>query len=155
MPIVQCRICQKEFYAKPNWLKRGWGKYCSRSCCVKGQLKGKLVLCDTCGKEIWKEPRDFRHSKSGKLFCSKKCQTLWRNKYFSGPNHPLWTGGDDKYRKTLLETKIPPVCVECGYKDEKVLVAHHIDGDRKNNELKNLRWLCRNCHYLVHGRETV
>jgi predicted HNH restriction endonuclease len=28
--------------------------------------------------------------------------------------------------------------------------VHHIDKDRTNNTLKNLAWLCHNCHYLVH-----
>lgn len=29
------------------------------------------------------------------------------------------------------------------------LEVHHIDGDKTNNELKNLRILCPNCHYFT------
>lgn len=156
MPIVSCKICGKEFYAKPNWLKKGWGKYCSRNCQFKAQLKGEFVYCGQCGKKIWRAPRDLRHSKSGKFFCTKSCQTLWRNKFYSGPNHPLWTGGKKKYRTILLSVKkIPVKCIKCGYKDEKVLVVHHKDGNRQNINLYNLEWLCRNCHYLIHDGETV
>ena len=96
MPQVKCKICNKEFYAKPNWLKRGHGIYCSRECHHKGMRKGKFVKCDICENETWKRPRALKHSKSGKFFCSKSCQTLWRNQYYSGPKHPNW-----KVRKVL------------------------------------------------------
>jgi len=154
-PNAKCRICGKEFYVKPNHLKRGWGKYCSRKCQFEAQRKGKFVYCDTCGKKIWRMPSDLKHSKSGKFFCSKSCQTLWRNRLYSGPNHPLWSGGYRKYRRILLKAKVPLVCSKCGHNDERVLVAHHKDGNRKNNNIENLEWLCRNCHYLVHKGETV
>ncbi len=155
IPNARCRTCGKRFYVKPNHLKRGWGKYCSRKCLAKGQLRGRFVLCHQCGKKIWRAPLQLKHSKSGKFFCSKSCQTLWRNKIFSGPNHPLWTGGYDKYRKILLRAKVPIVCSRCGYNDERVLVAHHKDRNRKNPNLKNLEWLCRNCHYLIHECKTA
>lgn len=155
IPNVKCKICGKKFYAKPNWLKRGWGKYCSRKCQFKAQLKGKFVYCDICGKKIWREPKHLTHSKSGKFFCSKSHQTLWRNKFYSGPNHPFWTGGEDTYRRVLLEAKVPLKCSQCGYSDKRVLVAHHKDENRKNNKLKNLEWFCRNCHYLIHKGETI
>lgn len=153
MPIVSCKICGKKFYAKPNWLKRGWGKYCSRKCQYKGQLKGKFVYCDQCGKKIWRPPAQLKHSKSGKFFCSKSCQTLWRNKVYSGPNHPFWTGGESTYRKVLIENKVSPICARCGERDQRVLTAHHKDGNRKNNKIKNLMWLCFNCHHLVHRHD--
>jgi hypothetical protein len=152
---AKCSICGKEFYVKPSHLKRGWGKYCSKKCQNKGQIKGKFLYCNQCGKKIWRTPRDLKHSKSGKIFCSKSCQTLWRNRLYSGSNHPFWTGGLDKYRRVLLEAKIPLICNKCGYNNEQVLVAHHKDRNRKNKSLKNLEWLCRNCHYLIHERGTV
>jgi len=152
---TSCNNCGKVFYIKPSHLKRGWGKYCSRQCLAKGQLKGKFVFCDQCGERIWRAPKQLKHSKSGKFFCSKKCQTLWRNKVYSGENHPLWKGGYDKYRTILLSTNKPRVCVECGYKDERVLIVHHKDHNRKNKNIDNLEWLCRNCHYVIHKFKTV
>ena len=42
------------------------------------------------------------------------------------------------------------VCVICGLSEWRgerlVLQVDHIDGDRKNNTLENLRLLCPNCH---------
>jgi len=155
MTIVNCKICKKEFYAKPNWLNRGWGKYCSRNCQFKAQTKGKFIECAICGKKAWRAPADLKNSKSGKYFCSKSHQTLWRNKIYSGSRHPFWAGGTTTYRNILKEKGIIPICKQCGYKNEEVLVVHHKDKNRDNNNIRNLEWLCRNCHYLIHGRKTI
>lgn len=151
MPFVNCRICKKEFYIKPSHLKLGYGKYCSRKCSNIGVRTGKIVICDICGKSIWRTPRAFDQSKSGKFFCSKSCQTLWRNKFYSGERHPNWKGGEhQEYRRRLLETGEKLECEVCGNNDIRVLIVHHIDKSRSNNEVKNLVWLCMNCHFLVH-----
>jgi endogenous inhibitor of DNA gyrase (YacG/DUF329 family) len=53
MPQVNCKICGKEFYVKPSHQRHGWGKYCSRECQHKGQLKGEFISCAICQKKIW------------------------------------------------------------------------------------------------------
>ncbi len=152
MPQVNCKICRKEFYVKPSFLKRGWGKYCSIPCHRIGSRTGKFLTCSVCGKEIWRTPKDLRCSKSGKFFCSKSCQTLWRNKLFSGPKHPNWHGGKFiDYRGILLKTSKKPICKLCSNNDTRVVVAHHIDKNHENHHSSNLIWLCHNCHYLVHN----
>ena len=40
-PNIKCELCGKEFYAKPYFLKHGWGKYCSKKCKDASQRKGK------------------------------------------------------------------------------------------------------------------
>ena len=151
MPQVKCKICNQEFYAKPNWLKKGWGKYCSRKCQYKAQLKGGLRSCAICGKEAWKTPHDLEGSRSGKFFCSKSCQTIWRNQTFVGPKHALWKGGScQEYRKFLIRSGLPITCTSCGLLDKRVLVVHHKDRKRNNNGVDNLEWLCLNCHFLKH-----
>jgi len=153
---TECAICRKGFYVKPFFKKHGWGKYCSKKCQFQSQLKGKFIKCDVCGKQTWKMPKDIKHSKSGKFFCSKSHQTLWRNSFYSGPNHLFWTGGESVYRKILARTKTPLTCKHCGYNtDTRILVVHHKNNDRKNNKLSNLEWLCRNCHYLVHLKTRI
>lgn len=152
MPNVKCKICGKEFYSKPNWIKRGWGKYCSRDCQFESQKKGKFINCYICNKEAWKRPKDILNSKSGNFFCSKKCQTIWRNKFFSGDKHPNWIDGSHQgYRKFMLENSINPSCRLCNNNDERILVVHHLDRARTNNQINNLVWVCRNCHYLIHN----
>jgi len=151
MPIVKCRICNNEFYVKPSHQKLGCGKYCSRTCQAKSQLKGIFVNCSICRKKAWKMPRELKHSKSGKFFCGKSCQTIWRNSIvYTGSNHPNWKGGTRSYRDRMLHNNVDKVCKRCGEKDIRLLSVHHIDENRKNNKIENLAWLCYNCHFLIH-----
>src|SRR3989338_6394698 len=133
MPQAKCKICKKEFYVKPSHLKRGWGKYCSRKCQNEGQKKGNFFSCAICQKKIWRVPKDIKSSKSQKFFCNRSCQTIWRNKIYSGTNHSLWNGGLSIYRKEFLKTKVKPICKKCGHNDKRVLIIHHKDSNRRNN----------------------
>ena len=154
MPLIKkCLICNKEFYTKPFFVKNGAGKYCSRECHYQGLKKGKIVKCFKCKKKIYRSPKSIKSSKSGKFFCSKSCQTKWRNQEFIGSKHSNWTGGRYSYRSVLGRNKIPKICCLCKNKDIRVMAVHHVDHNRKNNEVENLVWLCHNCHHLVHHYE--
>ena len=154
MPLIkQCLVCKKDFRTKLFFIKIGAGKYCSKECHHKGLKKGEHVICAVCGVETYKSPKALRRSKSKKYFCGKSCQTKWRNSEFVGPKHANWQEGRYSYRGVLERNKVLKVCSLCNTKDERVLAGHHIDKDRTNNSLKNLAWLCHNCHFLVHHHE--
>lgn len=150
MPNVTCKKCGKQFYAKPNWIKIGWGKYCSRNCVFKSQMKGKWTNCFICKKSVYKSPKALTRSKSGNFFCSKSCQTIWRNSVFVGENHANWKTGENSYKEILLRSNIVQVCKRCRVKDARILAVHHLDRNRHNNKVENLMWLCHNCHFLIH-----
>lgn len=150
MPQVNCRVCSKEFYIKPSHLNRGWGKYCSMTCSARAQMKGKVVVCFNCSKEVYRSPKQLNRSKSGKFFCTKSCQTLWRNSTFVEEKSPNWKNGKGAYRRILIRSGIKPMCSICSIINPMLLVVHHKDHNRKNNSIANLMWLCFNCHYLVH-----
>lgn len=151
MPYVKCKVCDEKMYAKPRHLKIGWGKYCSRKCQYIAQLKGRMIKCEVCEKDIWKTPANFAHSVSGKFFCNKSCQSKWRNNIFSGPRHSRWKGGEWAYRAILSrQENILKVCNLCETIDTRVLAVHHINKNHKDNNIQNLAWLCHNCHFLVH-----
>lgn len=154
MPMVGCQQCAKQFYIKPNRLERGWGKYCSNECKNLGFKKGSMFTCFTCQKPVYKSKQDQRRSRSGKFFCSKSCQTKWRNLVFVGERHANWTGGESSYKHIMRRAKVPPVCKKCKTVDVRVLTVHHKDRNRKNNALSNLIWLCHNCHFLVHHHKS-
>ena len=150
MSIVSCLVCRKEFYVKPSHLERGWGKYCSKSCQIKSQFKGKFVECSSCGKSVYRSPQSILRSNSGKYFCSKYCQTMWRNSVYVQEKHSNWKNGESAYRYILIRSGLKRECCLCGFSDIRVLSAHHKDHNRSNNKVENLTWLCLNCHYLVH-----
>lgn len=151
MPIVNCNTCKKLFYARPAFLKMGWGKYCSKKCHYQGMQTRTLEKCFTCQKEILLTPTQIKRSKSKKYFCSKSCQTIWRNKYFSGNKHVLWKGGYSTYRRIMKKSHALAICSRCFMKDKRLLAVHHVDKNHSNNSLRNLAWLCHNCHHLVHN----
>lgn len=150
MPITECGICSKEFYIKPSHQKRGWGKFCSTICRSKAQCKGKFVKCFICGKDVYRSPKALTRSKSDKFFCSKSCQTIWRNGEYIGEKSKNWKNGEHAYRSILKRGGKRPTCILCQNTDERVLAVHHKDHNRSNNTLENLTWLCFNCHYLAH-----
>src|SRR3989344_5252576 len=124
MPLVKCGVCSKRFYVKPSHLKRGHGKYCSMLCYAKKHNTGKFVKCFTCGKNVWRTPRHFNHSKTKNFFCDKSCQTLWRNSViYIGPNHPNWKGGGNVYKDILIRSSIEMMCKRCCIKDTRLLAV--------------------------------
>lgn len=150
----KCKVCDKKFYAKPNWIKKGWGKYCSKNCQFEAQKNGKIVKCHICDKGIYRSNSELERAKSGKYFCSRSCQTKWRNtEVFIGSNHANWNGGKHSYRKRVIRSNKERVCKICEENDKRILVVHHIDWNRENNKLSNLVWLCCNCHKLVHNHK--
>lgn len=148
--LKNCKICNTQFKVKPYFHKHGWGQYCSQICKHLGFRTGKEVSCFICKSKIYKSPRQLKHSKSGKFFCNKSCQTKWRNQFFSGTLHSQWKGGLTTYRNVILKNKVLQMCRQCKITDKRILIVHHIDENRKNNKSDNLAWLCHNCHRLVH-----
>ena len=150
MPYASCRQCGASFYVKPSHVARGWGKFCTAKCLHASMRTGEHIKCLTCGRDVYRTNRQFRHSKSGNFFCNRSCSASWKNSLRVGKKHPNWKGGGYTYRSILSRDKTAKACVLCGTDDKRVLAVHHIDHDHNNNVLANLAWLCHNCHHLVH-----
>lgn len=70
-----------------------------------------------------------------------------------GENNPQWKGENisvksGRSRALRRFTKKP--CEICG--EPQKVDRHHVDGNTKNNEPSNLRYLCRRCHMIEDGR---
>lgn len=152
MPLIElpCPRCKKIFSIKPSRLKDGYKKYCSRHCAHLSTRKGKLVKCHACKDEVYKSLKALKGSKSGTFFCTKSCQTKWRNNEYKGEKHSNWKGGTHAYRRIMMQGGTKPLCRLCKTGDIRILAVHHIDENRSNNVIENLAWLCHNCHLLVH-----
>lgn len=147
---VTCEICNALFKTKPYFVRKGQGRFCSKVCKGQSQKKGAEIPCSVCAKPVYRNSTQTGKSKSHKFFCSKSCQTKWRNSQYTGQNHIGWKDGKSTYRDILTRSGVSRVCFLCKETDRRVLVVHHIDEDRSNNRLENLSWLCHNCHHLVH-----
>lgn len=52
-------------------------------------------------------------------------------------------------KKRLWKAGLLPLNCYCGINDIKLLTLDHINGDKRDNRLENLRILCYNCHALT------
>jgi very-short-patch-repair endonuclease len=71
-----CPICGKEFYAKGNPATRG--VYCSKTCSALRRKNGKIIKCDQCGKEVYKQ--NIFLQKYAHWFCSLDCANKHQGK---------------------------------------------------------------------------
>jgi hypothetical protein len=140
-----CTICESTFFAAR--CRADVAKYCSRSCYYKSMAKkGTVILkCDICSKE-YRRPPSHSHYKT--KTCSLVCRGLATRteKPVSGdyPSVKSWMK-----RRNMLKS-----CIRCSYDEHpEILVIHHADRDRRNNDLSNLEILCPNCHALEHYSE--
>lgn len=150
MDLVICNSCGKKFKRKKSQIKLAVKHYCSISCSEQGRRKGRDVLCSTCGIEVYRPLKQINGSKSGKYFCTKKCLLRWIHKKHDG--HPNWKGGKHVYRNILIKSDPNKIfCLLCKESNLLMLVVHHLDKNRLNNNINNLVWLCHNCHFLIHN----
>lgn len=70
----KCQVCEKEFYSKGN--REAF--FCSRKCFCKSREEGKLVNCDFCGNETYKQQHFFKKNKNH--FCNVECANSFQGR---------------------------------------------------------------------------
>jgi 5-methylcytosine-specific restriction endonuclease McrA len=137
--IINCAICNKEFSVIPCRIKTA--KYCSKQCYYKANVGSILVKCAFCETRFLRSPS---HLKTSPIqCCSKSCRNQVRRS--------ARPGNADFARKWFKTHGLLTHCNRCTYStNTDILVIHHKDRNRKNNELENLEILCPNCHALEH-----
>ncbi len=97
-----------------------------------------LRKCIACGKEKDEEAHFYRaqHSRACKVKNYQKERREGRS--------------SNACRRAAFEA-YPARCNRCGYAEHlEILVAHHVDRDRTNNQVSNLEILCPTCHAVAH-----
>lgn len=152
-----CPVCERNFLPSQQAYS---GVHCSRSCAaVTSNAKHRtplIVLCRTCGKEVRCKPNRVKNAKNN--FCSPACRSEFR-KTERGAMWSTWKGGrflnkatgymyvchptkrkSDGSRALILEHRLI-MEQHVGRPLKRHEHVHHIDGDKMNNALSNLR-LC-------------
>lgn len=150
-----CLTCSKHFDAPLREVKRGNGKYCSRSCSSSSNERRKKpnITCAHCNKPFYKSARRQTYSKSGLFFCCREHKDAAQRIEGLKAIHPDHYGtGNPLYSyRALAFRKLEHKCGRCQWhKITEVLEVHHKDCNRANNELSNLEILCPNCHAEEH-----
>jgi hypothetical protein len=103
----------------------------------------------------WRDPvfrakmNKIMNSKAYKKKCSDAKIGIKRPKIserYKGEGNPHYKNGIRTGKRMILEIK--QMCEFCG--TNKDLHVHHIDKNRQNNQLSNLKLLCRSCHSKEH-----
>lgn len=161
MSFVQknCEYCSNTFNARLKEVKRGYGRYCTRSCSTKAHraIEAAAVVpnvsCSNCSKEFYKNDSKKKLSKSGHFFCCRSCkdfaQRIGGIAEIMPPHYGTGNGVHD-YRQRAFDA-YEHSCASCGWNlIDDVLEVHHKDRDRSNNDLSNLILLCPTCHDTEH-----
>lgn len=111
------------------------------------------LKCDYCSKIFIRPKSKLKNSKSGLYFCCREhkdlAQSMKSGEDFNIIRPQHYGKVSSNYRKcafSIYEHK----CAVCGWQeDQQILQVHHIDGNRENNDKKNLIILCPNCHAKI------
>ena len=148
---IICKYCGKEFELKASEtrVKLGQVNYCSLSCRDKAQMTGKIINCPQCGKEFYSTRRKF---------CSKKCACDYRSENYLNKKNYEENGyiihhvrgynkkGNAREHRLIMEQYL-------GRRLEKNEVVHHIDENKKNNCIDNLKLMTRGEHSKLHRQK--
>ncbi len=153
---IKCKYCEIVFDVETRELKRGNGKYCSRSCCGKAKkghrTKTPNVTCAFCGTAFYKNASKRKNSKSNLYFCCRnhkdKAQRIGGLSEIQ-PGH--YNTGTSRYRQIAFRNH-EHKCNKCSYDFKPVLIVHHMNRNRCDNRPENLEILCPTCHAETHYR---
>lgn len=159
--LVNCAHCNKELNRKPYFVKKYKHSFCNHSCKNQFQTKYIQVKCNTCQKPLTRTLYSLTRNSSGNFYCNHSCAAKSRNRFVTGENHCNYKTGLYRYRQKALEY-YGPFCMNPSCLLTKLikipihmLDVDHVDEDRKNNKIENLKVLCVWCHALKTRRHRV
>lgn len=82
---IKCAYCGKKFQRERGRyneaIKERWNQYCSKECQNKSQFRRVEKICanPNCNKIVSRPLKEFKKSKSGRIFCSSSCAAIFNN----------------------------------------------------------------------------
>lgn len=146
--VCENKDCKKEFLAASHRNQKFCGKTCQAH--HKSVENCSTFCCATCGKDITRANSKMGLGKHGYNFCSRICKEKAQSVDGHIPELRLshYLDGKTEYRVRALKAH-GTNCMNCGYNDDdRMLDVHHVDGNRKNGRISNLKVLCVWCHAL-------
>ena len=135
--IVKCNTCGHEWEVSPASIMYDNDEYSFKGC---PECKYEEATCAFCGKKFKRLKSILDKSKTGYVYCSRECGNRHKNAQVINYQDAV------DYRRNAF-IALPHKCYICGYDDdERILEVHHIDENRNNNDISNLKILCPNCH---------
>jgi hypothetical protein len=156
-----CEECGAPFQTFPSRIKRGGGRYCSRTCSWAVSLKN--------GRGRYERTAEHKATMRAATADVKPTEAALaaaaavNTKRLRGPENPKWNGGvsyvnygsgfGSKSLRAFIVAR-DKVCQDCGVWDERPrqMQMHHIDEDRDNHDPSNLVLLCVKCHNKRHKK---
>lgn len=137
---LKCLECGVSHFKLKCQLGRGRGKFCSKDCANKNRQNGDSVKCIFCGNEFYR--RFGEQKKAINKFCSKDC---YSNDRILKAKKTTYLKNGAIHKHILVAEKA------LKRKLKKGEIVHHIDEDRKNNNINNLAVLpSQTIHAKVH-----
>lgn len=141
-----CNVCNYKYIKKKSTQKT-----CSKACGYKYRTLPPNKTQFKKGQKPWNFGILLSDDYKAKL-----SEARLKSIYRTGKLHPKWKGGTYGYysgiaRKVMIENKVDKKCTVCS--SVKNIHTHHIDKNRQNNQLSNLKYLCGSCHLKLHHSE--
>lgn len=145
MPLVNCKLCNKETYKRPSSIKKSNNVFCSLNCLSKySSIQGSEIKnCQLCSNKFKVIKANIKRRSN--LFCSKGCYYEWLKK------NKKTTIGKDGYEYYGKKRKHRIIMEEfIGRKLNKDEVIHHINGNKSDNRIDNLQLMTQSEHIRLH-----
>lgn len=137
--IIKCKKCGYEWsYSAASLMPNNTKQHTFIGC---PECKYEEVECNYCHKKFKRLKSQLeKDNKARQVYCSKECGNRHKNSLITQIKD-----GSNYRRNAFLN--YPHKCDICGWdEDERILEVHHLDEDRNNNKIENLRILCPICH---------
>ena len=78
---LECEQCSKVFEKPKHFIQAKGFKFCSKECQSKSQKNRISKPCGYCLQSVSRQPKEFKKSKTGLIFCNSSCAAKYTNSH--------------------------------------------------------------------------